>query len=170
MYTRFALILSKIQKTWKRVKMWRFSEFPKNRIEKFIDSNYTNYTQKIRIIRILGQQINSGCSFHIRVWKTNLGARGWSQTNFVELWSVSRPRLDEMAIEIWVMCQLTEKLFETSSVLWNLKVRIFVQILGDTMASISEHLRASQRVKTERDLHWVKRGMTFWIFGSNPRI
>jgi len=42
--------------------------------------------------------------------------RGWSQTNFVELWSVSRPRLAEMAIEIWVLCQLTEKLFETSSV------------------------------------------------------
>ena len=45
------------------------------------------------------------------------GSRGWSQNNFVELWSVSRPRLSEMAIEIWVMCQLTEKLFETSSVL-----------------------------------------------------
>jgi len=29
-----------------------------------------------------------------------------------ELWSVSCPRLAEMAIEIWVMCQLTEKLFE----------------------------------------------------------
>jgi len=42
--------------------------------------------------------------------------RGWAQTNFVELWSVSRPRLAEMAIEIWVMCQLTQKLFETSSV------------------------------------------------------
>jgi len=42
--------------------------------------------------------------------------RGWEQTNFVELWSVSRPRLAEIAIEIWVMCQLTEKLFETSSV------------------------------------------------------
>jgi len=42
--------------------------------------------------------------------------RGWSQTNFVELWSVSHPRLAEMAIEIWVTCQLTEKLFETSSV------------------------------------------------------
>ena len=44
------------------------------------------------------------------------GSRGWEQTNFVELWSVFRPRLAEMAIEIWVMCQLTEKLFETSSV------------------------------------------------------
>ena len=42
--------------------------------------------------------------------------RGWSQTNFVGLWSVSRPRLAEMAIEIWVMCQLTENSFETSSV------------------------------------------------------
>ena len=44
--------------------------------------------------------------------------RGWEQTNFVELWSVSRPGLAEMAIEtwIWAMCQLTEKLFETSSV------------------------------------------------------
>ena len=42
--------------------------------------------------------------------------RGWSQTNFVELWSVSRPRLIKMAIETWVMCQLTEKIFETSSV------------------------------------------------------
>ena len=31
-------------------------------------------------------------------------------------------------------------------------------------------LRASQRVKTERDLHWVERGLTFWILGSNPRI
>jgi len=29
--------------------------------------------------------------------------RGWAQTNLVELWSVSRPRLAEMAIEIWVM-------------------------------------------------------------------
>ena len=29
-------------------------------------------------------------------------ARGWEQTNFVELWLVSRPRLAEMAIEIWV--------------------------------------------------------------------
>jgi len=66
--------------------------------------------------------------------------RGWSQTNFVELWSVSRPRLAEMAIEIWVMCQLTEKLFETSSVRWNLQVRIFVQILADT--SIWEHLKS----------------------------
>ena len=26
--------------------------------------------------------------------------RGWAQTNFVELWSVSRSRLAEMAIEI----------------------------------------------------------------------
>jgi len=45
-------------------------------------------------------------------------SRGWSQTNFVDLWSVSRPRfkLAEMAIEIWVMCELTGKLFETSSV------------------------------------------------------
>jgi len=34
-------------------------------------------------------------------------SRGWSQTNFVELWSVSA----EMAIEIWVMCQLAEKFF-----------------------------------------------------------
>ena len=42
--------------------------------------------------------------------------RGWLQTNFVELLSVFRPRLAEMAIEIWVICQLTEKLFETSSV------------------------------------------------------
>ena len=33
--------------------------------------------------------------------------RGWSQTNFVELWSVFRPRLAEMAIKIWVMCQFT---------------------------------------------------------------
>ena len=33
-------------------------------------------------------------------------ARGWEQTNLAELWSVPRPRLAEMAIEIWVMCQL----------------------------------------------------------------
>jgi len=33
-----------------------------------------------------------------------------------------------------------------------------------------KYLRASQVVKSERDLHWVERGMTFWIFGSNPRI
>jgi len=72
--------------------------------------------------------------------------RGWEQTNFVELWSVSRPRLAEMDIEIWVMCQLTEKLFETSSVRWNLQVRIFVQILGDT--STSEHLREWKRKET----------------------
>jgi len=65
--------------------------------------------------------------------------RGWAQIIFVELWSVSRPRLAEMAIEIWVMCQLTEKLFETSSVRWNLQVRIFVQILGDiSISEISE--------------------------------
>jgi len=44
------------------------------------------------------------------------GGRGWAQTNFVELWWVSCPRLAEMAIEIWVMCRLTEKLFETSLV------------------------------------------------------
>ena len=41
-------------------------------------------------------------------------------------------------IEIWAICQLTEKLFETSLVRWNVQVQIFVQILGDT--SISEHL------------------------------
>jgi len=41
-------------------------------------------------------------------------ARGWEQINFVELGSVSCPRLAEMAIEIWVMCQLTKILFETS--------------------------------------------------------
>ena len=35
------------------------------------------------------------------------GPGGWEQTNFVELWSVSRPRLAEIAIEIRVMCQLT---------------------------------------------------------------
>jgi len=62
--------------------------------------------------------------------------KGWAHPNFVELWSVSRLRLAEMAIEIWVMCRLKEKLFETSSVRQNLQVRIFVQILGDT--SISE--------------------------------
>jgi len=33
-----------------------------------------------------------------------------------------------------------------------------------------KYLRASQRVKTERDMHWVERGLTFWIFGSNPTI
>ena len=32
--------------------------------------------------------------------------RGWSQTDFVELWSISSPRLAEMAMEISVMCQL----------------------------------------------------------------
>ena len=48
--------------------------------------------------------------------KENAAGRGWEQTNFVELWSVSRPRLAEMAIEIWVMSQLTEKIFETSLV------------------------------------------------------
>jgi len=68
-----------------------------------------------------------------------VSTRGWSQTNFVELWSVSCSRLAEMAMEIWVMCQVTEKLFEASSVRLNLQVRIFVQILGDT--SVSEHLR-----------------------------
>ena len=56
------------------------------------------------------------------------------------------PRLAEMAIEIWAMCQLTEKLFETSSVRSNLQVRIFVQILGDT--SISEHLREWKQKET----------------------
>ena len=61
MYTRFILILSKILKTWKLVRMWRFSEISKNRIEHFTDSNYTNYTRKslIRIIRIFGQRNNS---------------------------------------------------------------------------------------------------------------
>jgi len=85
-------------------------------------------------------------------WKFHLflsepgSAKGWEQTNFVELLSVSRPRLAEMAIEIWVMRQLTEKLFETSSVRWNLQVRIFVQILRDT--SMSEHLREWKRKET----------------------
>jgi len=32
------------------------------------------------------------------------------------------------------------------------------------------YLRASQIMKTERDMHWVERGLTFWIFGSNPGI
>ena len=81
---------------------------------------------------IPGQVLNSFVS-------NDAAGRGWLQPNFVELWSVSRPRLAEMAIEIWVMCQLTEKLFETCSVRSNLQVRIFVQILGDT--SISEHFR-----------------------------
>jgi len=57
------------------------------------------------------QRVSVGCTG--LQW---VAVRGWSQTNFVELWSVSRPRLAEMAIEIWLMCQLTEKLFETSSV------------------------------------------------------
>jgi len=33
-----------------------------------------------------------------------------------------------------------------------------------------KYLRTSQGVKTQRDLHWVERGLTFWIFGNNPRI
>jgi len=33
-----------------------------------------------------------------------------------------------------------------------------------------KYLRASQRVKTERHLHWVERGLLFWIFGRNTRI
>ena len=79
-------------------------------------------------------------AFRILIYiRMTISGRGWEQTNFVELWSVSRPRLAEMAIEIWVMCQLTEKLYETSSLWWNLQARICVQILGDT--SISEHLR-----------------------------
>ena len=97
------------------------------------------------------------CNFHARPKPLNafiraylmrkvLSPRGWAQTNFVELWSVSRPRLAEMAIEIWVMCQLTEKLFETSLVRWNLQVRIFVRILGDT--SISGHLWEWKRKET----------------------
>ena len=55
-----------------------------------------------------------------------------------------------MAIEMWVMCQPRK----------NSVVRIFVQIRG------YKYLR---RVKTERDQHWVERGVSFWIFGSNPR-
>ena len=42
-YISFTLILSKILKTWKRVKMGRFWEFSENRIENLIESNYTNY-------------------------------------------------------------------------------------------------------------------------------
>jgi len=33
-----------------------------------------------------------------------------------------------------------------------------------------KYLRASLGVKTERDLHWVERGLTFWISGSISRI
>jgi len=73
-------------------------------------------------------------------------ARGFERTNFVELCSVSGPRLAEMAIEIWVMCQLMEKLFQTSLIRWNLQVRIFVRILGDT--SISGHLWEWKRKET----------------------
>jgi len=41
------LNLSKNRKTWRQVKIWRFSEFPKNQIENLIYSTYRNYTQKI---------------------------------------------------------------------------------------------------------------------------
>jgi len=92
--------------------------------------------------------------------------RGWGRTNFVELCSVSRPRLAEMAIGIWVMCQLTEKLFETSLVWWNLQVRIFVQVLRDT-SIISEHSWEWKRKETCIE---SKEGWHFWIFCSIPRI
>ena len=70
-----------------------------------------------------------------------------------------------------VMCQLTENLFETSSVRWTLQVWTS-NLCADTQKFkyLRGYLRGSQRVKTERDLHWVERGLTFWIFGSNPRI
>jgi len=70
---------------------------------------------------------------------------GWAQTNFVELWSVSRPKLAEMAIEIYAMCQLTEKLF-----LGSMKPP-GSNLCADTRRY--KYLRAFQRVKTERNLH-----------------
>ena len=87
--------------------------------------------------------------------------RGWEQTNFVELWLVSRPRLAEMAIEIWVMCQPTEKLFESSSVRWNLQVRILCRY---SEIQVFQSISGSENWK---DLHWGERGasVTMWIFG-----
>jgi len=110
--------------------------------------------QRAYIYRNLGEYLqlkprcvhNVGRKWLIQTLKRGLATRGWEQTNFVELWSVSCPRFAEMAIEIWVICQLTGKLFETSSVRWNLQVRIFMQILGDT--SISEHLMEWKRKET----------------------
>ena len=69
--------------------------------------------------------------------------RGLSQTNFVELWSVSRARLAEMAIEIWVMCQRMEKLFG------------LMKPPGSNLCANTrryKYRRAPQKVKTERDL------------------
>ena len=63
---------------------------------------------------------------------------------------------------IWVMCQLTEKLFETSLVWWNLQVRIFVQILGDT-SIISEHLWEWSRNESCIE---SKEGWHFEYFGA----
>jgi len=68
------------------------------------------------VLEILGFEILSQKNTEILFRAEESLRRGWEKTNFVELWSVSRPRLAEMAIDIWVMCQLTEKLFETSSV------------------------------------------------------
>jgi len=52
---------------------------------------------------------STAASFPVLKDVRGIPARGWEQTVFVELWSVSRPRLAEMAIEIWVMCQLKGK-------------------------------------------------------------
>ena len=51
--------LSKILKTWRQVKIWRFSEYSKNWIVNLIDSNHTNCTQNIANSRIFGQRINT---------------------------------------------------------------------------------------------------------------
>jgi len=88
-----------------------------------------------------------------------------SKPNFVELWSVSRPRFGRDGHRDMGDVSTYGKL------IWNLLGSMKPpdsNLCADTRKYKS--LRASQRVKTERDLHWVERGLLFWIFGSNTRI
>jgi len=55
---------------------------------------FINHAQSMFTMRLLAKRF---------VFITRLQTRGrWAQANFVELWTVSRPRLDEMAIEIFI--------------------------------------------------------------------
>jgi len=88
-----------------------------------------------------------------------------SKPNFVELWSVSRPRFGRDGHRDMGDVSTYGKL------IWNLLGSMKPpdsNLCADTRKYKS--LRASQRVKTERDLHWVERGLLFWILGGNTRI
>jgi len=92
--------------------------------------------------------------FSNEIFEKRSGMRGWSQTNFVELWSVSRPRFGRdghrdmgdvsTLTEIWVTNVSTEKLF-------GLMKPPGSNLCADTRRY--KYFRSSQTVKTERDLH-----------------